>query len=98
MLDPNSRALLLESLRPPEGGALDLAVGTTFTLDLMALLTAPLAFTWFSWEDEEGRPSADPNSPKRLMGRLLQTLSICGLNFSISSMKQYSFSNFTSIK
>ena len=62
MLDPNSRALLLESLRPPEGGKLDVAVGTTFSLDLLALLTAPLAFTWFSWEDAEGRPSADPNA------------------------------------
>ena len=62
MLDPKSRALLLESLRPPEGGKLDLAVGTTFSLDLLALLTAPLAFTWFSWEDDDGRPSSDPNA------------------------------------
>tara|TARA_R110002072_G_scaffold135053_1_gene276187 strand:- start:4954 stop:6840 length:1887 start_codon:yes stop_codon:yes gene_type:complete len=62
MLDPNTRALLLENLRPPEGGVLDLAVGTTFSLDLLALLTAPLAFTWFSWEDDEGRPSSDPNA------------------------------------
>lgn len=62
MLDPKSRALLLESLRPPEGGRLDIAIGTTFSLDLLALLTAPLAFTWFSWEDQDGRPTADPNA------------------------------------
>lgn len=62
MLDPNTRALLLENLRPPEDGILDLAIGTTFSLDLLALLTAPLAFTWFSWEDSSGRPSSDPNA------------------------------------
>jgi hypothetical protein len=51
---------LLEALRPPEGYRLDRAVGTSFTLDLLALLTAPLAFTFFDWEDEEGRATADP--------------------------------------
>ncbi len=62
MLDPKQRTLLLEALRPPAGYQLDLAVGTTFTLDLMTLLTAPLAFTFFDWEDQEGRPTADPNA------------------------------------
>ena len=60
MLDPRQRVLLLESLRPPLGYSLDRAVGTTYSLDLLALLTAPLAFTVFDWEDKEGRPTADP--------------------------------------
>jgi hypothetical protein len=60
MLNPRERTLLLESLRPPAGYELDFAIGTTFTLDLIALLTAPLAFTLFDWEDREGRPAADP--------------------------------------
>ena len=60
MLNPRERTLLLESLRPPARYELDFAIGTTFTLDLIALLTAPLAFTLFDWEDREGRPSADP--------------------------------------
>ena len=60
MLAPRDRILLLESLRPPDGYSLDRAIATTYTLDLIALLTAPLAFTFFDWEDEEGRPSADP--------------------------------------
>ena len=51
---------MLETLRPPEGYRFDRAVGTTFTLDLESLLTAPLAFTFFDWEDADGRPSADP--------------------------------------
>ena len=60
MLAPRDRTLLLEALRPPEGYGLDRAMATTYTLDLVALLTAPLAFTFFDWEDEDGRPAADP--------------------------------------
>jgi hypothetical protein len=44
MLDPHDRASLYEALRPPAGYDLDCAVGTSFTLDLEALLTAPIAF------------------------------------------------------
>jgi hypothetical protein len=47
MLEPDSRHLLLDALRPPDGYSLDLAVGTTYSLDLGALLTAPLAFAMF---------------------------------------------------
>lgn len=36
------------------------ALGTTFTLDLMALLSAPLAFTMFDVEDVSGEPQTDP--------------------------------------
>jgi hypothetical protein len=43
MLDPHDRASLYEALRPPAGYDLDCAVGTSFTLDLEALLTAPTA-------------------------------------------------------
>lgn len=60
MLEPDDRRLLLESLRPPLGYRLDQAVGTTFTLDLLALLAAPMAFTLFDAEAEDGRPTADP--------------------------------------
>lgn len=60
MLAPRHRSLLLESLRPPPGYRLGRAIATTYTLDLLALLTAPLAFTFFDWEDVDGRPSANP--------------------------------------
>ncbi|BCG47912.1 hypothetical protein GEOBRER4_n2762 [Citrifermentans bremense] len=55
MLEPHSRRLFLESLCPPDGYALDYAVGTTFSLDLLALLSVPLAFTFSDWEDSEGQ-------------------------------------------
>lgn len=60
MLEPNSRRLLMESLQPPDGCRLEWAVGTTYTLDLMALLTAPVAFAFSDWQDRDGRPTCDP--------------------------------------
>ena len=44
MLAPDSRAVLLDLLRPPPGHELRHAVATTFTLDLSAALVPPLAF------------------------------------------------------
>lgn len=47
MLDPRDRGALLEALRPPPGYVVDSAIATTYSLDLLALLTAPLAFSLF---------------------------------------------------
>lgn len=60
MLGTRERTLLLENLRPPTGYQLRRAVGTSYTLDLIALMTAPLAFTFFDAHDEDGAPVADP--------------------------------------
>lgn len=60
MLHPQERTLFMDSLRPPRGFNLDWAIGSTYSLDLEALLSAPLAFTYFDWEDQEGRPTSDP--------------------------------------
>src|SRR5213594_1009892 len=60
MLDPYTREILFEMFRPPDGCELDFAIGTTYSLDLVALLTAPLAFTFFEWEDHDGKPTGDP--------------------------------------
>ena len=53
MLDPSDRTGLYEALRPPPGAVLDCAVGTTFSLDLEALLTAPIAFALFDVDAED---------------------------------------------
>jgi hypothetical protein len=53
MLEPRDRLLLFEALRPPLGFRFDEGVGTTYSLDLLALLTVPLAFTLFEQQDEE---------------------------------------------
>jgi len=74
MLDPEGRHLLLDALRPPSGHELDLAVGTTYTLDLYALLSAPVAFAMFDREREDGTPRNDPvaalQALRRFAGRI----------------------------
>src|SRR5215207_1616463 len=76
MLDPETRSHTLEILRPPHGYELDRAIGTTFSLDLLALLTAPLAFTVFDWEDADGRPGADPLALLETMRRYAERIDI----------------------
>jgi hypothetical protein len=60
MLRPDERQHLLELLRPPDGCQLDVAVGTTYSLDLISALMLPLSFAFFDWEHEDGELIADP--------------------------------------
>jgi hypothetical protein len=62
MLEPTDRRLLFELLRPPGGYRLSCAIGTTFSLDLLALLVTPLAFTLFDWETKEGKLTTSPTA------------------------------------
>ena len=75
MLEPGRRRLFLDTLRPPDGYVLSRAVGTTFTLDLMALLSVPLAFTFRDAQDGEGRLATEPlsmlESARRYAGRIV---------------------------
>ena len=49
--------MLVDALRPPAGHTLHTAVGTTFTLDLDALLLATLSFAVVDrLEADDGRP------------------------------------------
>lgn len=90
MLDPQrDRSLFMEGLRPPAGYQLDSAIGTTFTLDLMSLLTVPLAFTFFDWEDEDGRPTTDPLALLEALRRHVDRLSIFCQAGRIAVPRQY---------
>lgn len=67
MLSPQDRRLFLDLLQPPtldDDGIgpyrLDYALGTTYSLDLVALLSAPVAFAFQDWQDAQGRPVTDP--------------------------------------
>lgn len=60
MLEPDNRTLLFDALRPPAGYQLDAAVGTTYSLDLLTLVTVPLAFTLFDWQTGDAHPTSDP--------------------------------------
>ncbi len=59
MLEPDSRQLLHELLRPPAGFRFDRAIGTTFSLDLLALMTMPVSFSLFDRQNEDRR-NPDP--------------------------------------
>ncbi len=58
MLSPHDRSSLFAALRPPESYQLDAAVGTSFTLDLEAMLTAPISFALYE------ATQADPDGPE----------------------------------
>jgi hypothetical protein len=75
VLEPDDRHLLVDALRPPEGAVLDIAVATTFTLDLDALLVAPLAFALYDWAtDAGGRP--DPLALLEALRRHAERLTV----------------------
>lgn len=46
-LDPNVRRIYLDELRPPPGYVVERAIGTTYSLDLLALLAVPLSMACF---------------------------------------------------
>lgn len=79
MLDPSQRRHLVDALRPPPGHELDLAIGTTYSLDLLALLTAPLAFTFFDYEGEDGQHAGniDPLALLEALRRYAERILIC---------------------
>lgn len=53
MLEPGKRLLYLEELRPPEGYQLDRAIATTFSLDLLSLLMAPLSMVLYETQSRD---------------------------------------------
>lgn len=59
MLATYDRALFLDALRPPEGYRFDCGIGTTFSLDLLTLMVAPLSLAMLEITDTEAA-LADP--------------------------------------
>ena len=53
MLELDQRELLLNALRPPQGYQFDRGIGTTFSLDLLTLLIAPLSLALLDVSDSE---------------------------------------------
>jgi len=60
MLSANRRELYLSALRPPAGYELNWAIATTYSLDLMTLLTMPLSFALLDLTEDDGKPLSDP--------------------------------------
>lgn len=53
MLDPKDRELYIRALCPPSGYNLELAIATTYTLNLLTLLSVPLAFAKFDLKTKD---------------------------------------------
>ncbi len=73
LLVPQERTGLLELLRPPDGFSITDAVSTTYTLDLLAMLSVPVAMTFPGWQDEERddvTPLAVLEALRRQAGRI----------------------------
>ncbi|HLS14703.1 MAG TPA: hypothetical protein VK095_09345, partial [Beutenbergiaceae bacterium] len=60
MLHPDTTVLLTDALRPPPGHQVDQAVATTYSLNLTAMLIAPMTFTLAGVDDADELASADP--------------------------------------
>lgn len=60
MLAPETRVMLTDALRPPDGYRVDVAVATTYSLDLTALLLAPLSFALFDQPSDGEITRVDP--------------------------------------
>ena len=59
-LTPETRVLLTDALRPPAGYRVEAAVGTTYSLNLTALLLAPLSFALFDQGNADEIGAVDP--------------------------------------
>ncbi|MBS1890792.1 MAG: phospholipase D family protein [Actinobacteria bacterium] len=70
MLGPEDRRLLVDAVRPDPGFALDHALITTYSLDLQALLSLPLALTFDAWSGGEDGASAGAVDPVALLDAL----------------------------
>ncbi|GAA4479455.1 phospholipase D family protein [Rhodococcus olei] len=72
MLSPDSRVLLTDALQPPVGYAIDSVVTTTYSLDLTALLLAPLSFAarTRSEDVDDADPIALLESIRRYVGSM----------------------------
>jgi hypothetical protein len=60
LLETQERTLFQEALKPPFGYQIDAIIGTTYSLDLLALLTIPLSLTIYDYQDQDGRLQLDP--------------------------------------
>lgn len=60
MLETNDQTLFTRALCPPDGYQLDRVVGTTYTLDLVAMLTVPMALSFPGWAEANTIHDANP--------------------------------------
>lgn len=73
MLDPNERQTYIDALRPPYEYVFDRAIGTTYSLNLLTLLTVPLSFAKFEIKTKDeilDNPVSVLEALRRIAGRI----------------------------
>lgn len=76
MLEPKSMRVLHDAIRPPLGFELEHLVVTTFTLDLVSLLSVPLAFTWFGSHGDTDAAAREPLELLAAVARSAQRITV----------------------
>lgn len=69
MIDPDKRSLLTDALTPPPGCRFDSGVATTYSIDLITLLSLPLHLSWLA----SGEEPVDKVDPIRMIEALRRT-------------------------
>ena len=95
MLQPDTSVLLTDALRPPPGHEVDVAVTTTYSLNLTAMLIAPMTFAFATMDDSTGVTDRDPaqllDAVQRFMGRTTVFCQAAGIHVPSSHSRIHTF-------
>ncbi|PWH07912.1 hypothetical protein DEO23_01920 [Brachybacterium endophyticum] len=95
MLKPDTTVLLTDALQPPPGYDVDTAVATTYSLNLTALLVAPMTFALADVENASTVDHRDPaqllDAVKRYMSRTTVFCQVAGIHVPASYSRLTAF-------
>lgn len=95
MLQPDTTVLLTEALRPPPGFEVDVAVTTTYSVNLTAMLIAPMTFAFASMDETSGIDDRDPaqllDAIQRFMGRTTVFCQAAGIHVPTTHSRIHTF-------
>lgn len=95
MLEPDTSVLLTDALRPPPGHEVDVAITTTYSLNLTAMLIAPMTFAFAAMDDATGVDDRDPaqllDAVQRFMGRTTVFCQAAGIHVPASHSRIHTF-------
>lgn len=95
MLKPDTTVLLTDALRPPPGFEVDVAVTTTYSLNLTAMLIAPMTFALAGEGDAGGLADRDPaqllDAVQRYMSRTTVFCQAAGIHVPASHSRIHTF-------
>lgn len=90
MLQPDHTVLLTDALRPPSGYRVDVAVATTYSLNLTAILVAPMTFALHDVEEASAIFEQDPVELLDAAQKYLSCTTVFCQSASIHVPSQYS--------